>query len=236
MKFYSPKNHLWYDQMIKKGYVEKDEAYYSVFAHGNPSKIFYIILNSNATKDQKLLDIGCGYGKYTQMFAERYGEVIGLDLSPESIELAKKKYAAANLTYIIADSTQKLPFEDESFDAVSTRLSPHNLSEMFRILKPGSFALCMRVGETDSLDLRKQFGQEATVKKMQDYIDRGERHSQHIVEEWKAVGFTNVTCTEHEYDMHFESLGELARYLSRIPIVPNLIDEILIIYVNLNIM
>ncbi len=205
--------------MIERGYSEKNEKYSVIYPNGNQSQIFIHTLIATGGKRKSILDIGCGYGKYTQMLASKYGEVVGLDLSGNSIDYALKHYSADNIKYIVADSS-KLPFADSAFDVVFSRLSPHNLEEMKRVLKPGGLALCMRVGETDALELRGAFGQRQMVTKMQGYVRRGERHSQHIVDEWKKNGFTKLQCKEYEYEMIFRSTDDLAKYLSRIPIVP----------------
>lgn len=219
MKLYSPKNHKWYDRMIKKGFAERDENYYSVFANGNPSEVFLKRLISNSGKQRKVLDIGCGYGKYTQMLSKKFYTVTGIDLSQQSINFARSQHNEPNIAYIVADS-RKLPFKDKSFDVVFSRISLHSLSEMFRVLKPKGFALCMRIGEYDALDLRDLFEQEEIVSKMKGYIDRCEHHSKHKVDEWREAGFVKVKSQEYEYDMHFETIVELAKYLSRIPIIP----------------
>lgn len=91
---------------------------------------------------------------------------------------------------------------------------------MIRVLKPGGFAVAMRVGETDGLELRRLFGQEKLVAKMDGLIAKGERHSKHIIERWYEAGFKNIESSEYEYDIHFDKLEDLAKYLSRIPIVP----------------
>ena len=215
----TPDKHYWYDQMIQKGFAEKDESYFSLYPQGNPSEIFKKTLLAAGGENVRLLDIGCGPGKYAEMVTPAYSEVVGLDLSANSIAYGLKHRKAPNLKFILGDS-RKLPFENETFEVVSTRLSPHDLSEMMRVLKSGGFAISMRVGETDALELRRLFGQAGLVKKIDGYIARAEPHSQHLVEQWKESGFVRVESTEHEYDMYLETATDLAKYLSRVPIIP----------------
>ncbi|MFQ6052227.1 MAG: class I SAM-dependent methyltransferase [Candidatus Hydrothermarchaeota archaeon] len=70
----------------------------------------------------------------------------GLDLSPDMIEIAKRNAKEYNLEdrveYVESDA-RKMPFEDNSFDAVFTNYSLHEWSEpgkifneIYRILKP----------------------------------------------------------------------------------------------------
>lgn len=57
----------------------------------------------------KILDAGCGYGRWSQHF----DDYVGVDFSPDFIELAKKKYPGK--TFLQAD-LRELPFYDKEFD------------------------------------------------------------------------------------------------------------------------
>lgn len=102
------------------------------------------------SKGERILDVGCGTGDTTLEIAKKVepdGKVIGIDLSPEGIAKAKEKAVEAGLSNIVefrvADA-EKLPFEDESFDAVISECvvcltvdKQHVLNEKARVLKPG---------------------------------------------------------------------------------------------------
>jgi len=95
----------------------------------------------------RLLDVGCGPGSITRGLAERVapGEVIGLDLSRETLEEARRDAAArglGNLRYQEA-SVYTLPFADASFDvAYAHQVFQHlrereaALREMLRVVRP----------------------------------------------------------------------------------------------------
>lgn len=98
----------------------------------------------------RLLDVGCGPGSITRGLAERVapGEVIGIDLSTETLEAARQEAAARgllNLRYQEA-SVYALPFADGSFDVVYAHQVLQHLKqpdaaigEMLRVLRPGGF-------------------------------------------------------------------------------------------------
>src|SRR5688572_17235376 len=48
-------------------------------------------------KDKVVLDYGCGLGDNSVLLADRGAKVIGVDISPELLELAEKRLAAHNL-------------------------------------------------------------------------------------------------------------------------------------------
>jgi ubiquinone/menaquinone biosynthesis C-methylase UbiE len=98
--------------------------------------------------DMRLLDVGCGPGSITRGLAERLpaGQVIGLDLSRETLESARRDAAARGLQNLRYEegSVYELPFPDGSFDvAYAHQVLQHlrerglALSEMLRVVKPG---------------------------------------------------------------------------------------------------
>ena len=94
--------------------------------HGGFKEVFFrfsypdIIDYLKPSKEKKLLEIGCGYGRETQEFGNLFKEVVGLDISKGTIERAKK-YAKQNKKenlkfYVYPDEIQNL--EPESFDCL----------------------------------------------------------------------------------------------------------------------
>ena len=65
---------------------------------------------------KRVLDLGCGYGGYTEMFRKSGNRATGCDGSEKMIEIAKEKYPDCN--FLIADIEKKLPFADKSFDLI----------------------------------------------------------------------------------------------------------------------
>jgi ubiquinone/menaquinone biosynthesis C-methylase UbiE len=96
--------------------------------------------------DNKILEIGVGNGRDSIYFAKMGNEVIGIDIAPGAIRLAKKNSEKEGLGQKIQfqeGNVEKLEFADESFDAVysisvlhSTNLNK-SFKEIARVLKPG---------------------------------------------------------------------------------------------------
>ena len=98
----------------------------------------------------RVLDLGCGTGIFTQILShvEGVNEVVGLDISKESVLQARGK--CNDKCRFIAGSATELPFPDSSFDAVvafgDIISHIHNgyreaISEVGRIIKPGGHLL-----------------------------------------------------------------------------------------------
>lgn len=100
-----------------------------------------------------LLDVGCGPGNLIIQVAKKYPslDLIGVDLSSEILELAKKKAVENNLNEKIVfkiGSVESLPFPDKSVDFILSTLSLHHwedpkqaFEEIFRVLTDGGVLL-----------------------------------------------------------------------------------------------
>jgi ubiquinone/menaquinone biosynthesis C-methylase UbiE len=98
--------------------------------------------------DMRLLDVGCGPGSITRGLAERLpaGQVVGLDLSRDTLEAARRDALARGLHNLRYEegSVYELPFADGSFDvAYAHQVLQHlrerdlALREMLRVVRPG---------------------------------------------------------------------------------------------------
>lgn len=83
------------------------------------------------TKDNgsiiRVLDMGCGAGNNTHFFLDKGCNVVSCDYSEAALEIIHKRIPQANTLRL--DISQKLPFEDESFDVVVADLSLHYFNE-----------------------------------------------------------------------------------------------------------
>jgi len=96
----------------------------------------------------RLLDGGCGPGTMTIDLAKIVapGEVVGIDIEPSQIDLARTKAAESGVSTVrfAVGDLYSLPFPDESFDAVflhgvleHLRDPVRGLREVLRVLKRG---------------------------------------------------------------------------------------------------
>jgi SAM-dependent methyltransferase len=103
---------------------------------------------------RSVLDLGCGQGRDTFLFAQGGLEVTALDYSETAVLANNEKVKTTNLAGLIHARTHNvkelLPFPDDSFDAcysrmllcmeLSTAEIAFILREIHRILKPGGLA------------------------------------------------------------------------------------------------
>lgn len=77
---------------------------------------YHKFFTDNINSGDKVLDIGCGNGALTYDIAKKAGKVVGIDLNEKNIELAKKRFSAPNIKYIVGNILKELP--NESFDII----------------------------------------------------------------------------------------------------------------------
>ncbi len=97
---------------------------------------------------KRVLDAACGEGYGSALLAQTAYSVLGLDLSPTTVEHARARYPQANLRYGVADVTALDQLPDASFDLIvsfETLEHVERQSEMLagfrRLLAPGGLLI-----------------------------------------------------------------------------------------------
>lgn len=109
--------------MENKGLNSASEAYYEkqniyeIFskAEDYPKKVDEFLKKN--IKGGKILDAGCGSGKFLSLLEELVNEYVGIDLSKEQIKEAQTKINKSNSVLQVGD-LEKLDFSDNSFDFI----------------------------------------------------------------------------------------------------------------------
>jgi SAM-dependent methyltransferase len=95
----------------------------------------------------RVLDVGCGVGATDAFLAGRFGSLVGLDESPESVVRAAK--TNRDTAYTVADGA-RLPFTTASFDLAFAICVVHHLAlesreqfgaELRRVVRPGGLVV-----------------------------------------------------------------------------------------------
>ena len=106
-------------------------------------------LKTSLVEGARVLDVACGTGDLSLALDEAgRAQVVGLDFCRPMLEIARDKSArAARRIPFVEGDALRLPFADESFDAVTIAFGLRNLAgvaeglgELKRVLKPGGRA------------------------------------------------------------------------------------------------
>ena len=106
---------------------------------------------------RRALEIGCGPGRLLKPMSELFGEIHGVDISNQMIDLARQRLAAIPHAHVhVATNSDLAAFADESFDLVysyavfqhipSREVVMNYLREARRVLKTGGLLRCQMNG------------------------------------------------------------------------------------------
>jgi ubiquinone/menaquinone biosynthesis C-methylase UbiE len=147
-------------RLVAEGYDRITRRYLAMVKSMDPAvrQKYLAIVDSTLTAGARVLELGCGAGvPITEHLARQY-RVIGLDLSPGQLDLARRCVAAA--AFVRGDMAT-LSFASASFDAVVAFYAiihvPRDehgqvLAEVFRVLRPGGL-LVLTAGAGESADV-----------------------------------------------------------------------------------
>lgn len=104
-----------------------------------------VVRRPEVTDARSSLDVGCGPGLAAQVFAQKIGNVAGIDASAAFIEIARARLPGRDFR---VGEMETLPHADESFDVVTGfnafqyAVSPANaLREARRVTRPGGIVV-----------------------------------------------------------------------------------------------
>lgn len=146
-------------------------------------------------KSAKILDVGCGPGKWSMLLAKRFGSVTAVDVSPEMVLLAKenaRKNGVFNVDFHAMD-VSKLNFPSGVYDFVNCitvlqhifddecwRMAIH---EMVRVTRTGGHVLLFETAPSIAVIKRTRH---LKIRTMRRHIDEFKRAGASLVY-WRAV-------------------------------------------------
>jgi len=119
-----------------------------------------------------VLEVGCGRGGGTS-YIYRYlnpQKLVGVDISDKAIDLCKSRHQGERLEFVTGNA-EKLPFPDQSFDAIINVESAvcyasraNFFREVSRILRPGGYFLYADIEKKESVDNVHQLLEQTRLK------------------------------------------------------------------------
>lgn len=182
-----------------------------------------------------VLDIGCGSGQTLLQLAERVGpagRVIGVDIAPQLLEIAKNRAQALHQVGLIQADAQFLDLPSESTNAVFSRfgvMAFENPVAAFanfrRILRPrGSLAFCcwrsLHENELDHLPLFAAGFELAADDTPFSFADPG-----HIGRTLEAAGFGEIAIQAHDEKVSSGNLDAMTSVLLKIGPLGKIVRE-----------
>ena len=122
---------VWWGSETKAGQVRLDE------------RGAITILHADLKPGRLVLEPGAGNGEFTLRIAPSQATIIGVEISPKQVEIARRRLEAFPETSMEVGDIDHLEFPDKHFDAIVGQSVLHHLDlsrslpELRRVLKPG---------------------------------------------------------------------------------------------------
>jgi ubiquinone/menaquinone biosynthesis C-methylase UbiE len=178
-------------------------------------QLYHRIATQADLRGKRVLEVGCGHGGGASYLMRTLHPVsyTGLDFNRAGIAFCRKTHKLAGVDFVHGDA-ERLPFPDESFDAVinveSSGASPHFsrfLAEVARVLRPGGDFLYadlrpreriadweaalsgapMRMHSHEDINAQVLRGMEQNTQRILDLINRVPRSLRRIAREYVGV-------------------------------------------------
>jgi len=200
-------------------------------------RVEFLINVPGIKKEDKVLEIGCGTGLFTEkLYNATKSDITGIDISEDLLEIARKKIPDAN--FLIEDA-MNLSFQDATFDVICGSSVIHHLDmeeaykEFFRVLRPGGR---MVFAEPNMIN------PQIAVQKNIPFIKRwmGDSPDETAIIRWKTykqlkrTGFKNIKITPYDF-LHpatptfminfIESFGKT---IEKIPVLKEIAGSVII--------
>ena len=128
-------------------------------------KILKMVAEKNPAS---ILDIATGTGDMAILLSQTNADkIIGLDISAGMLEVGKQKIAQKNLSHkieMVLGDSEKIPFEDNSFDAITVGFGIRNfedlekgLSEILRVLKPNGIFVILETSVPEKFPFKQGY-------------------------------------------------------------------------------
>lgn len=182
-----------------------------------------------------VLDIGCGAGQTLLQLAERVGtegQVIGVDVAPLLLDIAKRRTEAFSQVRLIQADAQFLDLPSESVDAVFSRFGVMSFTDpvaaftnFYTALKPsGVLAFsCWRSLQENELDLLPLVasGQQSPV----DETPFSFAAPEHIRRTLEAAGFSEIIIQPHDEKVSSGDLDAMTWVLLKVGPLGKIVRE-----------
>lgn len=132
----------------KNNFLQKQRKYFNQVADRRKDSPFFEENNATATefatiiglmkhlKDKRVLDLGCGTGRYSLRIAKFAEEVVGVDISEKSVDFANKiaiENNISNFKGIVFDYSK--PIQENYFDYILMVNVVHHINDIDSILE-----------------------------------------------------------------------------------------------------
>lgn len=168
----------------------------------------------------RILDVGCGTAHIIQELAKnrKRSELVGLDISGAMLEVAKENCGGLNNIRLLVGDGLSLPFSDQAFDIVITRLAEYSPQEAYRVLKEGGAFFECGLGPEADKEVLEFFPERIETENFFFPIDLKE-WKREVSEHIEPAGFILLEVHDYKENDYYRSEDELMDLIEMVPLV-----------------
>ncbi|WP_342526769.1 class I SAM-dependent methyltransferase [Chryseomicrobium sp. FSL W7-1435] len=150
-KWLPPHSLEWYNQLSKlQG--EYEYSWDSTRTEPNGESNFDLEVLHNIV-NKKVLDVGCGHGEFTIKCSSFAKEIVGFDATENFVHIGNQA-KGKNVSFIVGNTKNGLPFRTEEFDFVYNRKGPTSAyPSISRVLKKSGKFIGLHPGDASGKEL-----------------------------------------------------------------------------------
>ena len=152
--------------------------------------------------EMRLLDIDTGGGEFLLSLNHPHKNTAATEGYPPNVELCRRTLLPLGIDFRPGDGTEKMPFDDDSFDMVINRHGDFIASDIYRLLKPGGIFITQQVGAENDRELVELLCGETELPFPEQYLDITSR-------KFQDAGFEILEAKECFRPIRFYDVGAL---------------------------
>ena len=160
--------------------------------------------------EMRLLDIDTGGGEFLLSLNHPYGSTAATEGYPPNVELCRQTLLPLGVDFRPGDGTEKLPFDDDSFDMVINRHGDFIPSDIYRLLKPNGIFITQQVGAENDRELVELLCGETELPFPEQYLDI-------TAGKFRDAGFEILEAEECYRPIKFFDVGALVWFARILP-------------------
>ena len=168
----------------------------------------------------RVLDVGCGTAHIIQELASHTKEswFIGFDVSPAMIRVAKSNLRKVSNSGLVEGDGRRLPFSDNCFDVVMSRLADYSIGEVYRVLRRHGYFIECSLGPEADKEIKEVFSDRIERESFFVPKDLG-RWKEEVCEDALEAGFTVSSIEDFIKSEWYQDEEELMDLIEMVPLV-----------------
>lgn len=208
--------------MISKGDTEKQAVLRNnMIKKSKTKRSRYVSTVLTALKPaMKILDVGCGTAHIIQELAanRKTSEHVGLDVSNAMLKLAKENCERFHNIGLVLGDGLILPFPNETFDIVITRLAEYSPREAYRVLKKGGVFFECSLGPEADKEISEFFPERIETENFF-FPNNLNEWKQEVAEPIERIGFVVSEVQDYKENDYYSNEDELMDLIEMVPLV-----------------